>query len=243
MKCIMLVGGYATRLENLTKNKAKALLQINHRTILDIIFDNIKGSTNDIDEYILVTNDTFYDDFVAWNNKQDIKSITIISDGSTCNEKKVGAGTALVKTIEKLSVNDDIFVLAGDNILDFSLQYIFDDFKIDTYSNLMYYNELEEEKLKKTGIIEIDKNNMILSMEEKPVNPKTNYAVPPFYWIKKHDVELLLKIFKDSPKIDSMGSIMCELCKHTKIRAKKMNGKRYSVGTTQEYNNVLNLIY
>jgi glucose-1-phosphate thymidylyltransferase len=235
----MLVGGYATRLKALTKNKAKALLEINNQTVLDIVFDNIKTSTVDIDEYILVTNDTFYDDFVEWKNKQDIDTIKVISDGSTCNQNKVGAGSALLKTIEKLNICDDIFVVAGDNILDFSLKYIFEDFKMSTYSNLMYYNEIDIERLKRTGIIEIDENNIVISMEEKPKFPKTNYAVPPFYWLKKDDVQLLLKLFKDSPKIDSMGFIMCELCKYTKVSAKKMKGKRYSVGTIGEYNDFL----
>lgn len=243
MKCVVLVGGYATRLEYLVKHQAKALLKIDNQTILDIIFNNIKTSTIDIDEYILVTNDTFYDDFVEWKNNQDIDSIKIISDGSTCNEDKVGAGSALLKTIIELNIQDDIFVLAGDNILDFSLKYIFDDFKASKYSNVMYYEELDNSKLKRTGIIEIDHDNNILSMEEKPNFPKTKYAVPPFYWLKKNDVKLLIHIFKNYSQIDSMGTIMCELCKHTNILAKKMNGKRYSIGTIEEYHNTLNLIY
>ena len=126
MKCILLVGGYARRMYPLTENVPKPLLKVNDKTVLDIILDIIDGSTNEIDEYILITNETFYENFVAWSESSKYREkIKIISDGSTSNEKKVGATTALIQTLTSYEVDDDVLVLAGDNILDFSLDYIF----------------------------------------------------------------------------------------------------------------------
>lgn len=239
MKCLILVGGYAMRMRPVTLKSPKALLELGKSTVLDCIMDNIQLSTTEIDEYILVTNDTFYDDFVTWKKEKAYQEkVTVISDGSTCEEKKVGAVSALVKTILDLNIDEDIFVLAGDNILDFSLKYIFDDFRNTSYSYIMYYEEPRKERLQRTGVLELDEEGFIKAMEEKPEEPKSNYAVPPFYWLKKSDVNLLLKLFKDKQKIDSMGQIILNLCEYTKISTKLMEGRRYDVGSKDDYYNI-----
>ena len=240
MKCIMLVGGYATRMYPLAVNIPKALLELNGSTVLDNILDNIIKSSNTIDEYILVTNDTFYNDFINWKNKNNYQeNITIISDGSTSKDNKVGAVSAVIKTINELKIDDDLLIMAGDNILDFSLGYIFDEFMNNDNSCIMYYSELDKKRLSKTGVIELDDNNNVLDMEEKPTNPKTNYAVPPFYWLKRKDIKKMLELFSNKIKIDSMGEIILNLCKCTNIYAIKMNGRRYDVGTKEEYQNMV----
>lgn len=240
MKCIVLVGGYATRMYPLAANLPKALLKLNDSTVLDNILDNIIKSSNVIDEYILVANDTFYGNFIEWKNETDYKdNITIISDGSTSLANKVGAVSAVVKAINELKIDDDILIMAGDNILDFSLEYIFDNFVNSDNSCIMYYRELDKNKLSKTGVIELDNNGYVVSMEEKPTNPKTNYAVPPFYWLKRKDVVKMLELFNDTVKVDSMGEIILNLCKCTNIYAIEMCGKRYDVGTIEEYYNLI----
>lgn len=242
MKCIILVGGYATRMGQLTKNKAKSLLEIECDTVLDIIINNIEHSTKMIDEYILVTNETFYTDFIEWrdNNHSITKKITIISDGSKSDAEKVGAGTALINVLEYLKTKDDVFVIAGDNIINFSLDYIFDAFKTGSTSFIMYYIEPDIDRLTRTGVIEINEDGYIISMEEKPKYPKSNYAVPPFYWLKNSDIKLLLNIFKKQVKIDSMGKIILELCKYSKINTKIMLGERYDIGFINDYEYVKN---
>ena len=239
MKCIVLVGGYATRMHPIAVNKPKALLELNDNTVLDNILDNIIRSSNIIDEYILVTNDTFYEQFINWKNKNNYKeNITIISDGSTSKDNKIGSVSAVIKTINDSKIDDDILIMAGDNIIDFSLQYIFDEFINNNNSCIMYYEEQDKKKLSKTGIIELDDNNFVLGMEEKPINPKTNYAVPPFYWLKKKDIKKLLSLFSNNTKIDAMGEIILSLCQHTKIKGLKMNGKRYDIGSIDEYHSL-----
>lgn len=240
MKCILLVGGYARRMYPLTENVPKPLLKVNDKTVLDIILDIIDGSTNEIDEYILITNETFYENFVAWSESSKYREkIKIISDGSTSDEKKVGATTALIQTLISYEVDDDVLVLAGDNILDFSLDYIFKYFMNNPYSCIMYYNEDKNEKLRKTGVIEIDCDDFVSSMEEKPEKPKSPHAVPPFYWLKKEDVKKLIKKFENTNHIDSLGTIILKLCEETKIKAIKMHGKRYDVGSVDEYYKLL----
>lgn len=239
MKCIVLVGGYATRMYPLTVNFPKALLEVDGITILDRLLQNVM-LCNIIDEYILVTNDTFYDQFVTWKKNNDYsEKITIISDGSNSSVNKVGATSAVIKTIKEQNIDDDILIMAGDNILDFSLDYIFEYFINNDSSCIMFYEELDKLKLSKTGVIELDSGNYIISLEEKPSFPKTNYAVPPFYWLKKHDVKEMLFLFDDDKSVDALGAIIVNLCKNTSIKAIPMVGKRYDVGSLEEYKKII----
>lgn len=239
MKSIILVGGYATRMGNLTKNIPKALLKIKGNTVLDLILERIILDNSIIDEYILVTNDTFYQDFINWKKSTNYQNkITIISDGSTSNSNKIGATSAIIKTIKELKIEDDIFILAGDNLIDFSLQYIFDLYMNTNDSYIMYYQEDNLDKLKKTGVITLE-DDMVIEFQEKPKEPKTNYAVPPFYFLRKKDIKLLLDLFQVKEKVDSMGEIIKLLCNKTRIKGIRMKGNRYDIGSIEEYQKLL----
>lgn len=236
MKCIILVGGYATRMYPLTINKSKALLEVDGKTILDIIINNIMSSTNEINELFIVTNDTFYSDFERWRENKTYKDkIIVVNDGSTLESNKIGAVNALLKTIKSYDINDDLLVMAGDNILDFSLKYFINYFKEKNKTCVMYHEETRKEKLSKTGVAQLDNYNRVIYMEEKPKNPKTTCAIAPFYIFNKDDIKLIFDIFNLSKKNDAMGKIICNLCNLTKIYAYKMPGNRYDVGSIEGY--------
>lgn len=239
MKCIILCAGYATRMYPLTQKKAKALLEINDKCVLDLIWNNIMSSTNLIDEMFLVTNNLFYDDFLKWKDKQkNNNKIKIINDGTNKVEEALGSVGDLMHVLKKENINDDILIMAGDNILDFSLDYVFDQFENSLNSYIIYTEENDIKKLRKTGVVQIDENDYVISMEEKPNNPKSNYSVPPFYFIKKKDLNQILKIFSNK-QVDSMGEIIINLIQTTNIKALKMRGNRIDVGSIEEYNNIL----
>lgn len=233
MKCVILVAGYAKRLYPISLNKPKSLLKVNNRTVLDMIVDNLEDSCDYISEYFLVTNNTFYSEFLDWKSSSKIKDkINIVNNGCDLPEENPGAVNNLITAIRKNNINEDIFVLAGDNILDFSFKYIFDEFINNDNSCIMYYIESDEKKLKNTGVIELNDEDFVVSMEEKPKNPKSNKAVPPFYWLKYKDVKKILNINK---KIENLGEIVVYLYQISKIKAMLMNGNRYKIDTEEDY--------
>ncbi len=240
MKCIILCAGYATRMYPLTKNKAKALLKINDNCVLDLIWNNVKQSTDLIEDMILISNNLFYQDFLKWKDKQkNSNKIKIINDGTNSVEESLGAVSDLMLALNQEKIDDDVLIMAGDNILDFSLDYVFDQFANSSSSYILYYEESNIEKLRKTGVVQIDENTKVINMEEKPQNPKSNYAVPPFYFIKKKDLNLILKTFANK-KVDSMGEIIVNLINTTTIKAIKMKGKRMDIGSIETYKKILN---
>ena len=119
MKNIVIAAGYATRLGELTKNFPKPLLKIGNSTILGRMLDDI-DKIDDVDEHIIITNHKFAGIFEDW--KKDLhysKPITIVDDGTETNETRLGAVCDLLYAMDKLHIDDDLLVVAADNLLFF----------------------------------------------------------------------------------------------------------------------------
>ena len=126
MKCILLCAGYATRMYPLTENFPKPLLDIKGKPLIDYLIDDLENN-NLIDEYIIVSNHKFINHFNDWKNNNRYKNkISLLDDGSTNNDNRLGAVKDIWFAIETANINDDVLVLAGDNLLDFSLKGFID---------------------------------------------------------------------------------------------------------------------
>ena len=182
MKCLILAAGYATRLYPLTENFPKPLLKVGEKTILDWLLDDIHTSGL-VDQYIVISNHKFAHHFQAWADDHKLP-ITVLDDGTESNETRLGAVKDIQFAIEELKLDDDLLVIAGDNVLDFSLVDYIRYSKEKNTTCIMRYFEPNTEKLHKTGVAEVDENDKIISMEEKPAHPKSNWCTPPFYVYK-----------------------------------------------------------
>ena len=236
MKCLILAAGYATRLYPLTENYPKPLLTIKNKTILDWLIDDI-NQTGEIDEFIIVSNSKFNQHFEQWAKTKAYK-ISVVDDGTTSNESRLGAVSDIEFAINKLSLDDDMLVIAGDNLLDFSLSFFIAYAKGKDTSAIMRYFEKDENKLKKSGVVEIASNDLVIGMEEKPDNPKSNWCCPPFYYYKKQDLRLISEGIESGCGTDAPGSFVAWLCTKVPIHAMEMPGKRYDIGTIDSYNKV-----
>ncbi|MBQ0074975.1 MAG: nucleotidyltransferase family protein [Prevotella sp.] len=239
MKNIIVAAGYATRLGELTKNFPKPLLKIGESTILGRMLDDI-DTIPEIDEHIIITNHKFADIFEKWAAEQKYsKKITIIDDGTESNDTRLGAVCDILFAMEKLNIDDDIMVLAADNLLFFS----FADFV--KYSNdkdsscIMCHKQPSLEKLQRTGVVVLDDNNKVLNMEEKPQEPKSQWAVPPFYIYKKKDLDLVRHSVENGCGKDAPGNLAHYLCEHTTMHAWPMAGTgenlRFDIGSLDTY--------
>ena len=238
MKCIILAAGYATRLYPLTENYPKPLLEVKNKKILDYLIEDLETS-DFIDQYVVVSNHKFINHFNVWkeNNKYG-KKLIIIDDGSINNDNRLGAVKDIKFAIDSLNIDEDILVIAGDNLLDFSL-VDFISFALDKKAScVMRKEENDLSKLQRTGVLEIDQNDRVLSMEEKPQKPKSNYACPPFYYYAKNALSLIDEAIKDGCSVDAPGSLVSYLCKKSPIYAYPMPGNRYDIGNLESYNNI-----
>ena len=235
MKCLILAAGYATRLYPLTENFPKPLLEVGNKPILDWLIEDLDRS-NIIDEYIVVSNHKFAPIFADWAAKK--KRVIVVDDGTSSNETRLGAVRDIQLGIDKCAVDDDLFIMAGDNLLSFSLQQYLDYAKTVGTSCIMRYYEADEAKLHKTGVAEVDENGLILSMEEKPAQPKSHWCCPPFYYIAKTDVPKVAEAIASGCGVDAPGSFIAWLSAQTPVHAWEMPGPRYDIGNLASYEQV-----
>ena len=236
MKCLILAAGYATRLYPLTENFPKPLLDVNGKTILDWLVDDI-DTLGVIDEYVVISNHKYAHHFISWAEKKPMK-ITVIDDGSTSNETRLGAVRDIQFAIDELALDDDMLVIAGDNVLDFSLTHFVKYAMNKGKSSVMRYFESDTKRLTKSGVLAVDESDLVVDMTEKPAVPLTNWCCPPFYYYTRRDAQLVREGISDGCGTDAPGSYIAWLCGQTEVYAMEMPGKRYDIGNMESYEKV-----
>ena len=258
MKNIVIAAGYATRLGELTRNFPKPLLKIGENTILGRMLDDI-DRIPEIDEHIIITNHKFSGIFEEWAKKREIspcaslsrddkgpsvissgvekshKPITIVDDGTETNETRLGAVCDLLFAMEKLQIDDDLLVVAADNLLFFSFRAFVDFAKEKGTSCIMCHEQPSIEKLQRTGVVELDSEMRVLGMEEKPQVPKSHWAVPPFYIYLRKDLDLVRHSVENGCGKDAPGNLAHYMVEHTTMHAWPMSAGRFDIGSLDTY--------
>lgn len=233
MKCLILAAGYATRLYPLTENFPKPLLPVGDKAILEWLIDDL-AQNREIDEFIVISNHKFAGQFETWARQMPYP-IRVLDDGTNTNESRLGAVRDILFAVESLQQPEDVFVMAGDNLLDFSLNGFLAFAKEKGTSCVMCHEENELKKQQKTAIITLDENRRITSYEEKPTVPKGNLAVPPFYFYRGEDTARIQEALESGCNADAPGSFAAWLSRQTPMHAYEMPGKRYDIGDVASY--------
>ena len=248
MKNIVIAAGYATRLGELTKNFPKPLLKIGEMSILDRMLEDI-DQIEEIDEHIIITNHKFAPIFEKWKDEEGRweKPISIVDDGTETNETRLGAvcdlllaingGNQIVngQSVNRQPLDDDLLVVAADNLLFFSFQEFVDFAKEKGTSCIMCHEQPSVEKLQRTGVVELDENMRVLGMEEKPQVPKSHWAVPPFYIYLKKDLDLVRHAVENGCGKDAPGNLAHYMVEHTTMHAWPMSAGRFDIGSIDTY--------
>ncbi len=231
MTAIILAAGYATRLYPLTENFPKPLLKVGEKTILDWLVDDISPL---VEEFVVISNHRFYEQFCDWTAEKD-ETVIVLDDGTVSNETRLGAVKDIQFAVDQLNIEEDCVVMAGDNVLDFSLQKFVAFARGKGTSCVMCHEENRLEALQKTAVITMDEQQLITSYEEKPKEPKGNHAVPPFYYYRAADIKRIPEALEAGCGYDAPGSFAAWLSRQTKMHAFVMPGKRYDIGDMKSY--------
>lgn len=232
---VVIAAGYATRLGELTKNFPKPLLKIGDSTILGRMLDDI-DTIPEITEHVIITNHKFAHIFEDWAKEvKYTKPITIVDDGTETNDTRLGAVCDLLFAMDKLNINDDMLVVAADNILFFSFKEFVDFAKAKDSSCIMCHEQPSIEKLQRTGVVVLDDNDKVLNMEEKPQEPKSHWAVPPFYIYMKQDLDKVRNSVSNGCGKDAPGNLAHYMVDNTTMHAWKMTAGRFDIGSLDTY--------
>jgi glucose-1-phosphate thymidylyltransferase len=236
MNVIILAAGYATRLYPLTLNKAKPLLEIAGRPMIEWVLDNFRD-VQQLGTIFIVTNDKFASDFQAWANRyQDRHAelrLKIINDGSKSDDDKLGAigDIHFVVGRENLS-QSDFLVAAGDNLFNQSLRG-FVDYARKTEATVAVYDVGDLEKIKKYGNVTIDSEGTITHFEEKPEKPQGTLAAIGLYYYSAAITSLVTTYLAAGNNPDQPGRFVQWLYQRKLVKTFRITGQWLDIGSKE----------
>ncbi len=238
MKALILAAGYATRLYPLTKDKPKPLLKIGKKTILDHILDKVK--TLPVDGIYIVTNEKFTPVFQKWADgaSTGYGKITIVNDGTTSNETRLGAIADIQFVLDRVDLSDDLLVAAGDNVFNFDFRDMYAFYQQKQADVILTHPVDDLEKLQRSGIAEVDDDRRVTGFEEKPAQPRSNLVCPALYMLRQSTCVLFSDYIKQNNNPDAPGFFIKWLYQQIPVFAFIMKEKYYDIGTLASYQKV-----
>ena len=236
MNALILAAGYATRLYPLTLNKAKPLLEVAGKPMIEWVADNL-APVPELETIFIVTNAKFASDFQAWVNRyQDRQAklkFKIVNDGSTSDDDKLGAigDINLVLTRENL-FSTDLLMVAGDNLFSEPLNR-FVDFAKKTEATVALYDVGDLEAMKKYAAVTVDANGVITHFEEKPKQPKSTLAAIALYYYSREVLPLFTTYIAAGNNPDQPGRFLQWLYLRKPVKTFQITGKWLDIGSKE----------
>ena len=229
MKCVILAGGYATRLRPLTDGVPKHLLPVGERPMLDWVLDRVR-EVPEVDAIHLVTNSRFARAFEQWAWTHGVK---VYDDGTSSNDDRLGAVGDLQLAIEEAGLEgDELVVLAGDNLFDFSLPRFVEWWrsKAQPASAVPLHDVGDLELAKQYGIADTDAADRIVQFVEKPSDPSSTLASTLIYLVSPEHVRLVATYLDEDLSPDNAGSFLGWLAAREPVYGYRFEGSWYDIG-------------
>jgi glucose-1-phosphate thymidylyltransferase len=237
MKILILAGGYGTRLYPVIKDTPKALLEVCGKTLIDHTLDKFVG-IDGINEVVVVTNAKFYGLLSDWALKRSGHpfAVRVVNDGTNTPEERLGAIGDILFVLERENTPVDWVVAGSDNLFDYSLKDYFSFAKTRAPFVTVGSYDLEDlGSATKYGVIELDGDGKIKSLEEKPKSPKSSLISMCLYYLPQDSLKQL-RIFVDETKSpDTTGGYLQWLYKKFPVYGFKFRGKWYDIGSLESY--------
>ena len=230
MKVLIMAAGYGTRLYPLTKDTPKPMLEVGGRPMIDHIVRKVEA-VDDVDELLVVTNDKFHERFVEWEASRSFEwPVTLINDGSTEDGDKRGAIGDIHFTVNEADVEDDLMVLAGDNLFDFSLNDMVSTFR-EVQENIVGVLRFDDEsKLSKYGIVATDEDGKVVDFAEKPDEPPSDLVAMGMYLFSGDKLNLLDRYLDEGGNPDEPGWYVTWLVENDTVYAHAFEGNWFDIG-------------
>lgn len=230
MRTIILAAGYGTRLQPVIGDFPKPLVEIGGATIVDHVLSTLSGFQEPKD-VVVVSNAHYFDHFVRW--QQSAPRVTLLNDGSTDVDSRRGAIGDIAYAINEIKLNDDLLIVAADNVLRFSLAGLAAAFEArpGAYVGVRYNPSIEDQK--RRGVVEIDEAGLVTSFEEKPAEPKGHWAASPIYLLPRTRVPFVHDYLESGGNPDAPGYLMAAFSKQFPLHAWRLPGDILDIGNPE----------
>jgi len=240
MIAVVLCAGFATRMYPLTRDVPKPLLPVADKPVLDYLINQLL-ELPELDTVHIVSNARFFAHFEKWREHylqhapQKAFQIEIHNDGAETNENRLGASADLQLVLARISDKSRILVSAGDNIYRFSIKSLWQKFLLSPHHYVVALPEMDENKLKITGVLELDEQDRVLRQHEKPDKPQSTWSCPPLYFLQASAKSKLDRFLDSSKNQDAPGYFIDYLCQKEIVYAFKLNASRLDIGGIDSY--------
>ncbi|SIQ91626.1 glucose-1-phosphate thymidylyltransferase [Haladaptatus litoreus] len=233
MKAVVLAGGYATRLWPITKHRPKMFLPIGETTVIDRIFADLEADDR-IDTVYVSTNERFADEFRTHLQESEFEKPTLSVEDTAEEDEKFGVVGALAQLVEREEVDDDMLVIAGDNLISFDVGEFVDFFEEKESPILAAYDVGSKERAKSYGLVELD-NDRVVDFQEKPDDPNSTLVSIACYAFTQDNLPLLQEYLQDGNNPDEPGWFLQWLQVQEPVYAFSFEEAWFDIGTPESY--------
>jgi glucose-1-phosphate thymidylyltransferase len=230
VRAIVLAAGYATRLKPLTDSIAKQLLPIGGRPMMDWVCDKVEELTDDVH---VVTNARFAADFERWAAGR--PGVTVHDDGTVSNDDRLGAIGDIAFVLERTGDDDDLLVIAGDNLFDFGLVGFAEHWRAKgVASAVAVYDCHDLELATHYGVVELGEDDRVLGFEEKPSEPRSTLVATATYLYPREHVPLVERYLAEGNAPDQPGRLVAWLRALELVYGYRFDGPWFDVGNPDQ---------
>lgn len=238
MKAVLLCAGFGTRLYPLTQNIAKPLLEVSGKPIVEYLVDQL-AETTFVDAICVVSNGRFATAFESWVKHISARhpeiTFTVLDDGVPDDLQRLGSVGDLAFAVSRENSRGALLVSAGDNLFQFPMKDFFEDFLAAPRNLVLAYREMDWTRLRRTGVVEVDSSRRVLRFCEKPKEPQSEWACPPFYLLTESAVTALGLYLDTGHDPDAIGHFISWLVEREPVYIHEMKGRRLDIGNLDNY--------
>lgn len=236
IRAVFLAAGFATRLYPLTLNRAKPLLEIGGEAMITRLVDQVQQSASIVDG-VVVTNGKFHDDFVAWRDGLDSRlDLTLVNDGATSNDDRLGAIRDLQLALDQAPARDDLdgyLVLACDNLLDLDVEALVARFAKSGNGQLIVRTVPEPVPPGRYSEVTLD-GDRVASFREKPADPRSNLSAIAVYLLPADLPARLRAHLAAGGNPDAPGHLLARLAADSTLEATPLTGRWLDIGSAED---------
>jgi len=233
MKAVVLAGGYATRMWPITKHRPKMFLPVGEGTVIDVIFEDLEADDR-IDEVFVSTNERFAETFEEFLADAPYEKPTLSIEETVAEDEKFGVVGALAQLIDREGVDDDLVVIAGDNLLSFDVGEFVDFFESKGTPCLAAYDVESRERAKSYGLVQLE-GDRVIDFQEKPDDPQSTLVSIACYAFPAETLPDFETYLADGNNPDEPGWFMQWLQERGSIHAFTFDGAWFDIGTPESY--------
>ncbi|ELZ26716.1 nucleoside-diphosphate-sugar pyrophosphorylase [Halogeometricum pallidum JCM 14848] len=233
MKAVVLAGGYATRMWPITKHRPKMFLPVGEETVIDVIFEDLEEDDR-VSEVFVSTNERFEEVFEEYLDDSPFEKPTLSVEETVEEDEKFGVVGALEQLIDRENVEEDLVVIAGDNLLSFDVGEFVDFFEEKNTPSIAAYDVGSKERAKSYGLVELD-GDKVVNFQEKPEEPNSTLVSIACYAFPAETLPKFDEYLTGGNNPDEPGWFIQWLQGKGDVHAFTFDGAWFDIGTPESY--------